>query len=179
MNRPPLTDDAEQALIDRVDALLPQTQCGQCTFAGCRPYATAVVRGDADINQCPPGGHATAASLAALLARPAKPVDPRFGDPLAPTLVAYTTWTLGRIDQAAAYEFWIDAAEKVGLVAGDPVIALTNRFAEARRNRERMATDVQLSAIYRAWNARRAGQPLRMLKTRSPSGGLVPIPEPR
>lgn len=90
VHRPPqLMSTDEQALIDQVDALLPQTQCGQCTYAGCRPYATAMVRGEADINQCPPGGHRTAADLAALLGRPVKPVDPAFGDPLAPALVAY------------------------------------------------------------------------------------------
>jgi len=87
--RSPGEQNDEQTLIDQVDALLPQTQCGQCTFTGCRPYATAMVRGEADINQCPPGGHATAARLARLLERPSKPVDPVFGDPLAPPLVAY------------------------------------------------------------------------------------------
>jgi electron transport complex protein RnfB len=86
---PPDTVAAEVDLIDRVDALLPQTQCRSCTFDGCRPYATAMVRGEADINQCPPGGHATAATLAALLGRSVKPVDAKFGDPFAPTLVAY------------------------------------------------------------------------------------------
>ncbi|MEQ1579462.1 MAG: RnfABCDGE type electron transport complex subunit B [Steroidobacteraceae bacterium] len=86
---PPASIDAEHALIDQVDALLPQTQCGQCTFNGCRPYAAAIVRGEADINQCPPGGHATAANLAALLGRPVKPVDEKYGDPFAPVLVAY------------------------------------------------------------------------------------------
>lgn len=68
-----------ELMIERVNELLPQTQCGRCTFAGCRPYATALVRGEADINQCPPGGQRTAEALARLLNRPAKPVDPRFG----------------------------------------------------------------------------------------------------
>ena len=43
-------------VVDQIDALLPQTQCGQCTYAGCRPYAEAIAAGEADINQCPPGG---------------------------------------------------------------------------------------------------------------------------
>lgn len=86
---PPVSAESEQALVDQVDALLPQTQCRSCTFEGCRPYAAAMVRGEADINQCPPGGHATAATLAALLGRPAKPVDAKYGDPLAPLMVAY------------------------------------------------------------------------------------------
>jgi Na+-translocating ferredoxin:NAD+ oxidoreductase subunit B len=66
-------------LIDEIDALLPQTQCTRCTFAGCRPYAAALASGEADINQCPPGGDATAAALARLLGREPRPVDPRFG----------------------------------------------------------------------------------------------------
>ena len=72
--------DAEQKhVIDEIDALLPQTQCGRCTFTGCRPYATALANGTADINQCPPGGNATAVALAKLLGREPRPVDPRFG----------------------------------------------------------------------------------------------------
>lgn len=89
MPRHPTESDVDPDLIDQVDALLPQTQCRQCTFDGCRPYATAMVRGEADINQCPPGGHATAAKLASLLGQPVKPVDEKYGDPLAPPLVAY------------------------------------------------------------------------------------------
>ena len=67
------------ALADRIDALLPQTQCGQCTYAGCRPYADAIARGEADINQCPPGGDAGIRALAALLGRDFKPLDPSHG----------------------------------------------------------------------------------------------------
>lgn len=74
-------------LIERINDLLPQTQCGRCTFAGCRPYATALVEGAADIDQCPPGGDSTAAALAALLGRPSKQVDARFGTmPAVPTV---------------------------------------------------------------------------------------------
>ncbi|MGQ0799014.1 MAG: electron transport complex subunit RsxB [Pseudomarimonas sp.] len=54
---------------DRIDAILPQTQCGQCGFPGCRPYAEAIARGEADINQCPPGGEAGIRALAELLGR--------------------------------------------------------------------------------------------------------------
>lgn len=55
------------ARVDAIDALLPQTQCRQCTYAGCRPYAEAIARGEAAINQCPPGGAAGIAALARLL----------------------------------------------------------------------------------------------------------------
>ena len=66
-------------VVDKIDALLPQTQCGQCTYAGCRPYAEAISKGEADINQCPPGGEATIVALADLLGVDAKPLNPEHG----------------------------------------------------------------------------------------------------
>jgi electron transport complex protein RnfB len=69
-----------------VDALLPQTQCTRCGYQGCLPYAAAVVSGEADINQCPPGGEATIAQLAALMRRPAKPLNPANGIEAPPTV---------------------------------------------------------------------------------------------
>lgn len=70
---------ADDGLVDRIDALLPQTQCGRCTFAGCRPYAQAIARGEAGINQCPPGGERTANALAKLMGVPPRPVGKEFG----------------------------------------------------------------------------------------------------
>ena len=64
---------------DAVHALLPQTQCTRCGYAGCRPYAEAIAAGVADINRCPPGGEATLVRLAALTGRPARPIDPECG----------------------------------------------------------------------------------------------------
>ena len=58
---------SENLLIAEIDAILPQTQCRQCGFAGCEPYATAIVEGRADINQCPPGGKQGIRKLAELL----------------------------------------------------------------------------------------------------------------
>ena len=66
-------------MVARIDGLLPQTQCGQCGYAGCLPYAQAIADGDADIDQCPPGGVAGVAALAALLGRQPKPVNPANG----------------------------------------------------------------------------------------------------
>jgi electron transport complex protein RnfB len=66
-------------LAERIDALLPQTQCTKCGYPACRPYAEAIAKGKADINQCPPGGEAGVRKLAALLGREAKPLDPRYG----------------------------------------------------------------------------------------------------
>jgi len=67
------------SLVERIDRLLPQTQCGQCQFPGCRPYAAAIASGTAEIDRCPPGGEATVRALATLLGREPRPVDPRFG----------------------------------------------------------------------------------------------------
>ena len=66
-------------LVDRIDAVLPQTQCEQCGYHGCRPYAEAIARGEAEINQCPPGGAAGIEKLAALLQRPVLPLNPEHG----------------------------------------------------------------------------------------------------
>ncbi|HET7359712.1 MAG TPA: RnfABCDGE type electron transport complex subunit B [Rhodanobacteraceae bacterium] len=63
----------------RIDALLPQTQCAQCGYPGCRPYAEAIATGAAAINQCPPGGDAGIRALAALLGRPYLPLNPAHG----------------------------------------------------------------------------------------------------
>ncbi len=67
------------SLADRLDALLPQTQCTRCGYPACRPYAEALAAGAAGADQCPPGGDATAAALAATLGVVARPVAARFG----------------------------------------------------------------------------------------------------
>ena len=69
----------DESLVDKIDQLLPQTQCAQCGYPGCRPYAAAIADESADINQCPPGGESTVASLAALLNRDVIPLNPDFG----------------------------------------------------------------------------------------------------
>lgn len=69
----------ETALAHRIDAVLPQTQCRQCGFDGCLPYAEAIAAQAAPINRCPPGGAEGIAQLAALLDRPALPLDPACG----------------------------------------------------------------------------------------------------
>lgn len=69
----------ENPLVEQIDAILPQTQCGQCNFPGCRPYAEALAKGEADINQCPPGGEDGMRALAELLDREPKPIGAEFG----------------------------------------------------------------------------------------------------
>jgi len=66
-------------IADQIDKLLPQTQCGQCGFPGCRPYSEAIANGEADINRCPPGGESTIQALADLLEVEAKPLDDECG----------------------------------------------------------------------------------------------------
>ena len=66
-------------MIDEINAILPQTQCRQCGFPGCRPYAEAISSGAADINQCPPGGDEGIIELAHLLGVDPKPLNPQFG----------------------------------------------------------------------------------------------------
>lgn len=67
-------------VVDKLDAALPQTQCGQCTFAGCRPYAKAIAKGEAEINQCPPGGESTIQELADIMGIEAIPLDEEHGE---------------------------------------------------------------------------------------------------
>jgi electron transport complex protein RnfB len=62
-------------IVEKIDALLPQTQCGQCGFPGCRPYAESIAKGESEINRCPPGGETTMIALADLLGRDPVPLD--------------------------------------------------------------------------------------------------------
>ena len=61
-------------IAEQINALLPQTQCGQCGYPGCKPYAEAIANGD-KINKCPPGGEATIQALADLLDVEPEPLD--------------------------------------------------------------------------------------------------------
>ena len=74
-------------LAERLDALLPQTQCTRCGYPACRPFADAIAVGRADIDQCPPGGQAGVDTLAGLLGIASKPLDPAFGIESAPAVV--------------------------------------------------------------------------------------------
>ena len=76
----------DDPIVERIDRLLPQTQCGQCNYPGCRPYAKAIAAGEADINQCPPGGEAGVRALAELLGREPKPLNPEHGEVKAPVV---------------------------------------------------------------------------------------------
>jgi len=67
-------------LVDQIDAILPQTQCGQCNYPGCRPYAEAIASGEAPINQCPPGGQEGVDALADFLGVETLPLNKENGE---------------------------------------------------------------------------------------------------
>jgi Na+-translocating ferredoxin:NAD+ oxidoreductase subunit B len=83
-----MSEQTAPDLAARIDALLPQTQCTRCGYNGCSPYAAAIAAGEAQINQCPPGGGATIDALAQLLERPALALNPVNGVET-PLLVAW------------------------------------------------------------------------------------------
>jgi electron transport complex protein RnfB len=74
---------------EQINAILPQTQCGQCGYPGCRPYSEAIASGDAAINRCPPGGEATIAQLATLLDVEVIALDEEHGEEKVAAIVAY------------------------------------------------------------------------------------------
>jgi electron transport complex protein RnfB len=84
------------ALVSRIEAALPQTQCTRCGYPDCRAYAEAVAIGVAGINQCPPGGAQGIARLAVITGRPALPLDPAHGKE-GPRLLAVIdeAWCIG------------------------------------------------------------------------------------
>ncbi len=71
--------DPGDSAVDRIERVLPRIQCGQCGYAGCRPYAQALVDGTAAVNLCPPGGTATVRKLAELLGEEPLPIPKTLG----------------------------------------------------------------------------------------------------
>ena len=85
-----------EALADRIDALLPQTQCTRCGYPDCRAYAHAVALGQAGINQCPPGGEEGIRRLAALTGQPVVPLNPAHGEEsMRRVAVVDESWCIG------------------------------------------------------------------------------------
>jgi len=94
-------------------------------------------------------------------------------------MVAYTYLRFRRIHPGQALQFWRDVADGVNLGAGDPALTLKNRFVDARTRRERLTLPLQLSMICRAWNARREGRTLQVIRVNNSRGEFVPAPEPK
>ena len=79
-----------------LDEILPQTQCGQCGYAGCRPYAEAMAAGEAPVNRCPPGGVAVMQELAGALGCSPRPLDEACGISKPPAVaVIDESWCIG------------------------------------------------------------------------------------
>lgn len=74
-----MANEAKSGIAARIDDLLPQTQCTRCGYSGCKPYAAAIASGEAQINQCPPGGSATIRALGRLLGREFQSLNPANG----------------------------------------------------------------------------------------------------
>lgn len=74
-----MNDNQKKTLAEKIEDLLPQTQCTKCDYPACRPYAEAIANGDAEINQCPPGGMEGVARLAQLLGKPVILLNPDNG----------------------------------------------------------------------------------------------------
>lgn len=110
------------ALIEALEAVLPQTQCGQCGYEGCTPYAQALAAGAADCSRCPPGGDIVAAALANLIGIPAGPYDRTRGAHLSPQLaVIREAECIGctKCIQACPIDAIVGAAERMHTVMLD------------------------------------------------------------
>lgn len=94
-----------------------------------------------------------------------------------PSIVGYTHYVLSQIDMDAATALWRDAAEKVGLESGDPVLALINLYQNNRIERRNTPLEEDLAAVYRVWNARRQGKPLTFIR-RHIKGKTASVPKP-
>lgn len=112
----------EDPLVEKIDAILPQTQCGQCGFPGCKPYAKAIADGAADINQCPPGGQEGVEKLADLLGVEAKPLDASHGEEKAPEVAfVIEDWCIGctRCIKACPVDAILGANQKMHTIISD------------------------------------------------------------
>lgn len=177
-----MTSDAA-SLAQCLDALLPQTQCRQCGYAGCRPYAEAIAQGKAEINRCPPGGDAVIAELARLLERPAPPLDVSCGKTKAPAVALIDeAWCIGctlciqacpvdAIVGAAKVMHTVIAAECTGCelcIPPCPVDCIV--MMPVARSEERSAQHaraVQARSRFDARNARLARLPANAHQTKS------------
>ncbi len=109
-------------IVEQIDSLLPQTQCGQCSYPGCRPYAQAIANGDA-INKCPPGGQGTINAIADLLDVDAPELDEEHGEETELKTVAYIREDecIGctKCIQACPMDAILGAAKQMHTVIGD------------------------------------------------------------
>lgn len=105
-------------LIEAIDALLPQTQCGKCGFDGCLPYAEAIAEGE-PINRCPPGGDATLERLAELTGQPVQPLAEPAQPPLAAVIREDECIGCTKCIQACPVDAILGAAKRMHTVITD------------------------------------------------------------
>ena len=107
-------------IVEQIDNILPQTQCGQCGYPGCRPYAEAIANGD-EINKCPPGGEAGVKALADLLGREPKPLDDSLEESTATVAVIREDECIGctKCIQACPVDAIVGAAKLMHTVIAD------------------------------------------------------------
>lgn len=121
-------------IVDQINALLPQTQCGQCGHPGCKPYAEGIANGE-PINKCPPGGEATIQALADLLDVEPLPLDAEHGEEK-PRMVAYIREAecIGctKCIQACPVDAILGAAKQMHTVIVDECDRLTSAWNPAR-----------------------------------------------
>ncbi|HSO83995.1 electron transport complex subunit RsxB [Thiocapsa sp.] len=107
-------------IADQIDALLPQTQCGQCGHPGCRPYAEALARGEDEINKCIPGGEATLLALADLLGREPAALEVEEKPPSVAVIDAETCIGCTLCLQACPVDAIVGAAKQLhGIIAAE------------------------------------------------------------
>ncbi len=109
---------SQRERIAAIDALLPQTQCGKCGFAGCLPYAEAIAEGE-PINRCPPGGEATLERLAALTGQPVQPLAEPAQPPLAAVIREDECIGCTKCLQACPVDAILGAAKRMHTVITD------------------------------------------------------------
>lgn len=109
-------------LAEKIEKILPQTQCGQCGFAGCKPYAQAIAKGEADINRCPPGGQEGVDKLAELLGVESKSLDEELGEEKPPQVAfIIEEWCIGctRCIKACPVDAILGSNQKMHTIIAD------------------------------------------------------------
>ena len=126
-------------LIEKIESVLPQTQCGQCGYPGCRPYAEAISKGEAEINLCPPGGLEGVQKLADLLGREVKPLEVEARPPQVAVIDENTCIGCTLCIQACPVDAIVGAAKQMHTIIGPLCTCLLYTSPSPRdRTRSRM-----------------------------------------
>ena len=183
---------AVNLLADAIDAVLPQTQCGACDYPACRPYAEAVARGEAAINQCPPGGERVVAMLAGLTGRTTLPLRDPWRPPALAAIREADCIGCTLCIQACPVDAIVGASKQMHTVISAecngcerclppcPVDCIELRMLPERDAAERDALARQWRARFEAREARLAAEPARRarrLAAKRATHGHGPAPD--